>query len=148
MSSSQKSRKENNTANYIESLKDQVLSRWRDEVRGDPEQSAQILNLDDQELENHLPALTDKIIALLRGESVQDLEEDAAQHGRQRRALGYSVVPLVREFQIFRRVLVGIVQEIVGAEASAEEIESGRNLITDTIDLSMNVSHPAIHFGG
>lgn len=140
MSSSQKSRKENNTANYIESLKDQVLSRWRDEVRGDPEQSAQILNLDDQELENHLPALTDKIIALLRGESVQDLEEDAAQHGRQRRALGYSVVPLVREFQIFRRVLVGIVQEIVGAEASAEEIESGRNLITDTIDRSMNVS--------
>ena len=128
MSSVRKSRKSNKIANYIERLKDQVLSRWRDEVRGDPEQSAQINNLDDEKLGDHLPALTDKIIALLRGEPTQDLEEDAAQHGRQRRALGYSVVPLLRELQIFRRVLVGMVKEIIGAEVGAEEIENARNI--------------------
>ena len=55
-------------------------------------------------------------------------------------ALGYSVVPLLRELQIFRRVLTDMVQEIIGANISAEEIERGRNLIIDTIDSSMNVS--------
>ncbi len=84
--SSQKASKENKIANHIERLKDQVLSRWRDEVRGDPEQSAQIHNLDDKELEDHLPSLTDKIIALLRGEPIHDLEKTppstAASGGR------------------------------------------------------------------
>jgi hypothetical protein len=58
--SSEKASKENKIANHIERLKDQVLSRWRDQVRRDPEQSAQIHNLDDKELEDHLPSLTDK----------------------------------------------------------------------------------------
>src|SRR5271170_153168 len=140
MSSQQRSRKESKIANHIDHLKHEVLSRWRAEVRGDQEQWALVNALDDQELEDHLPALTDKIIASLRGEPTQDLEEDAAQHGRQRRALGYPVVTLLRELQIFRRVLIGMIREIIGTEIGAEEIESGRNLITDTIDRSMNVS--------
>jgi signal transduction histidine kinase len=130
----------NNIANHIESLKGEILTRWRDEVHRDAEQAAQIHQLDDEELEDHLPALTDKVIKLLRGASTQDLEEDAAQHGRQRRALGYSVVPLLRELQIFRRVLTDMLFHIVGADASAEKIERDRNVIIDTIDRSMNVS--------
>ena len=129
-----------NIANHIERLKDQVLSLWREQVRADPEQATQIHSLDDRELEDHLPALTQKIIALLRGEAAEDLEEDAAKHGRQRRALGYSVVSLLRELQIFRRVLIGMIHQIVGTNISAEEIERGRNLVVDAVDRSMNIS--------
>ena len=72
-------------ANQLELLKDQVLSRWREEVRRDPEQAAEVHNLDDKELEDHLPALANKIIASLESDVPQDLDQDAAQHGRQRR---------------------------------------------------------------
>jgi hypothetical protein len=51
-------------------------------------------------------------------------------------------VVLVQELQIFRRVLLNMVEEIVGGEAGAEEIERARRLIIDTIDRSMNVSIP------
>src|SRR6202035_3193971 len=113
------------------------ISRWRDEVRPNPELAALVHKLDDQELEDHLPALADKIIALLRGQSAEDFEEEAAQHGRQRRALGYPVVALLLELQTFRRVLTDMVHEIVGANLSAEEIERVRNLIIDSVDRSM-----------
>ena len=134
--------KANIIADYIERLKGQIVSRWREAVRRDPQQAAMTHKLDAQELQDHLPALTEKIIKLLRAEPepVEDIEGAAAQHGRQRRALGYSVVPLLRELQIFRRVLTDMVQEIVGTDVSAEEIERGRNLIIETIDLSMNAS--------
>ena len=71
---------------------------------------------------------------------LKHLEEDAAQHGRQRRALGFSVVPLLRELQIFRRVLTDLISQIVGTEVTIQDIERARNLIIDTIDRSMNVS--------
>jgi signal transduction histidine kinase/CheY-like chemotaxis protein len=127
-------------ASHIEHIKGEILARWREEVRRDPEQAALIHELDDEELRDHLPGLTDKVIRFLHGELSENLDEDAARHGRQRRALGYSVVPVLRELQIFRRVLTGMVQEIVGAQVSAEEIERGRNLIIDIVDRSMNIS--------
>lgn len=132
--------KANNIARHIEQLAGEILNRWRAEVLRNPEQAALIHNLDDEELKDHLPALTEKVIKILRGEPTENLEQDAAQHGRQRRALGYSVVPLLRELQIFRRVLIAAVHEIVGNDVPAEEIEHGRNLIIDTVDRSMNVS--------
>jgi len=101
-------------AGYIQQLKDQVIDRWREEVRSDPEQFALVHGLDDQELQDHLPALAGKIINLLRGESAEGLDEDAAQHGRHRRALGYSIIPLLRELQIFRQVLIQMTREIWG----------------------------------
>src|ERR1700722_18726711 len=129
-----------NMANYIEDLTGQVLARWRDEVRRDPERVAPIHHVGDRELEDHLSALIDKVIKLFRGETTDNLADIVARHGRQRRALGFSVVQLLREFQILRRVLIGTAQEIVGLDASTEEIERGRNLIIDTIDRSMNAS--------
>jgi hypothetical protein len=74
----------------------------------------------DQELEDHLPELTDKLIKLLRGEPTESLEEDAAKHGCQRRALGFSVVPLLRELQILRHVLTDMVREIAGTHLTAD----------------------------
>ena len=126
MNPTQKSRKKNKIANHINDLKSQVLSRWRELVRRDREQWRLVQNLDDRELEDHLPALTDKVIEALRSEETEGLDDDAAQHGRQRRELGYSVVALVRELQIFRRVLSDMITEIVGEEVTAEEIEHGR----------------------
>jgi len=67
-------------------------------------------------------------------DNADNLEEDAAQHGRQRRVLGYSVVPLLRELQIFRQVLLSMVEEIVGAAVSVGEIEQARNLIIEIVD--------------
>jgi signal transduction histidine kinase len=138
MSSQGGSRKEANSA--TESLRGKILARWRDEVHHDSQQAALIHKIGDQELEDHLPGLTDKVIRLLRREPTENLEEDAARHGRQRRTIGFSVVPLLRELQILRRVLTDMLQEIIGANASAEEIDRGRNLIVDTVDSSMNAS--------
>jgi signal transduction histidine kinase len=140
MSSPRKPRKANKMADQIERLKGQIITGWRDQVRPNPELAAVVEKLDDQELEDHLPALTDKIIRMLRGEQTKDFEEDAAQHGRQRRALGYSVVALLQELQVFRRALTDMVQEIAGGDASAEEIERVRNFIIDSVDRSMNIS--------
>ena len=127
-------------ADRIEQLKGQILDRWREEVRKDPVQAASVPHLDDQELKDHLPALTDKILKLLRGEQVTDLEADAASHGLQRRERGYSVVALLRELQIFRRVLTLMVREIVGADPSNAEVEKKRDLLDDIVDRSMNAS--------
>jgi signal transduction histidine kinase len=126
-------------ADYIRNLIHEVIVRWRDEVRRDPDQLAFIGRLDDKQLEDHLPALTEKIIKILRGEPADNLENDAAQHGRQRRVLGYSVVQLLQELQIFRRVLFDIVQEL-GTEVSVEEIDRSRDVIQDMIDRSVNAS--------
>ena len=125
MNSPRKLRKANKIANHIERLKGEIISRWRDEVRSNPELTALVHKLDDQELEDHLPALTDKIISLLRGETAKDLEEDAGQHGRQRRAAGYSVVSLLRELQIFRRVLTSMVREVVGENSRRRRNRAG-----------------------
>jgi signal transduction histidine kinase/CheY-like chemotaxis protein len=137
MSSTRKSRKQNKIGSGIER---RILSRWRELVRGDPGNGNLMHDLDDQELEDHLPALTDKVIKELRGEPTKNLDDDAAKHGRQRRALGFPVVSLLRELQIFRRVLTDMVEEIIGETVTADEIERGRNLIIDTVDRSMNVS--------
>jgi hypothetical protein len=47
-----------NIANQIESLKGEILARYRDEVRRDAEQAAQIHQLDDEERQDRMPALT------------------------------------------------------------------------------------------
>jgi signal transduction histidine kinase len=134
------SAREINIADRIEQLKGQILDRWREEVRKDPVQAASVHHLDDQELKDHLPALTDRILKLLRGEQVTDLEADAASHGLQRRKRGFSVVVLLRELQIFRRVLTLMVREIVGVDLSNEEVEKKRDLLDDIVDRSMNAS--------
>jgi hypothetical protein len=129
-----------NIADHIQSLADQILDRWREEVRRNSKQFALVHHLDDQEFQDHLPALIAKIVNLLRGEPVDNLEEDAAEHGRQRRALGYSVVSLLCELQIFRQVLLSMVGEIVGAAVSVGETEQARNLIIEIVDRSIKVS--------
>ena len=115
-------------ADQLEKLKDQIVDHWRREVRTSPEQAALVAHLDDLELQDHLPALTVRIIALLRGEPAEGLIEDAIEHGQQRYRDGYSVVQLLSEMQIFRRVLATMAYEIMGPGESAEQIHACRNL--------------------
>jgi signal transduction histidine kinase len=129
----------NRIADYLESVKAEVLDRWRAEVRKDPEQAAIVKKLDDRELQDHLPLLTDDIIQCLRGQPVRRLEAAAARHGRQRRRDGYQVVPLMRELQIFRQILLSMLDEIKG-QFNVDEINSVRDQITAIVDRSMNVS--------
>jgi two-component system, chemotaxis family, CheB/CheR fusion protein len=126
-------------ADQLIKIKDQILDHWRREVRSNPEQAALVAHLDDRELQDHLPALTERIIALLRGEPADGLIEDAVEHGRQRYQDGYSVVQLLREMQIFRRVLANMAYEIVEDE-NPEQVQTCRNLVVDIIDRSMNAS--------
>ena len=44
-----------NIASHIEHLKGEIMARWREEVRRDPEQAALIHKLDDQELQGSSP---------------------------------------------------------------------------------------------
>jgi hypothetical protein len=55
MNSETDSHKAANIASHIKHLKEEILARWRQEVRRDPEQAALIHKLDDQELQDHLP---------------------------------------------------------------------------------------------
>jgi hypothetical protein len=67
----------NNIANHIESLKGEILTRWRDELHRDAEQAAQIHQLDDEELEDHLPALTDMLFPIVGADaSAEKIERD------------------------------------------------------------------------
>ncbi len=129
----------NRIADCLESLKAHVLERWRAEVRNNPEQAETVSKLDDRELQDHLPLLTDDIIQCLRGQPVDRLEGAAARHGRQRRRDGYQVIPLMRELQIFRRVLLSMLDEIK-SQFSADQVNSARDQIITIVDRSMNVS--------
>jgi signal transduction histidine kinase len=124
----------------LQDLKREIIVRWREEVRQDPDQPEFIRDLEDQEFTDHFPALAEKVIKLLRGQSVESVEGEAAQHGRQRRSLGYSVVQVLRELQTFRRVLADSVQRIVGPNIKGEALDRSRKAIVDIVDRSMNVS--------
>jgi signal transduction histidine kinase/CheY-like chemotaxis protein len=124
----------------LQDLKREIIVRWREEVRQDPDQPEFIRDLEDQEFTDHFPSLAEKVIKLLRGQSVESVEGEAAQHGRQRRSLGYSVVQVLRELQTFRRVLADSVQRIVGPNIKGEALDRSRKAIVDIVDRSMNVS--------
>jgi signal transduction histidine kinase/CheY-like chemotaxis protein len=124
----------------LQDLMREIIVRWGEEVRQDPDQPEFIRDLEDQEFTDHFPALAEKVIKLLRGQSVESVEGEAAQHGRQRRSLGYSVVQVLCELQTFRRVLADSVQTIVGSNIKGEALDRSRKAIVDIVDRSMNVS--------
>ena len=60
--------------------------------------------MDDRELLDHLPALTEALIRVLQGEEETLAEDDARRHGHQRRLDGYSVVDVSGTDNIQARV--------------------------------------------
>ena len=53
-------------ADYLEEHKDEILDRWRRAAEAEPPQGARLAKMDDAELLDHLPALTEALIGVLR----------------------------------------------------------------------------------
>ena len=72
-------------AKYLEQHKNEILDRWRDAAKAESAQAERLAKMDDRELLDHLPALTEALIKTLRGEEKKSLiEDDARRHGHQR----------------------------------------------------------------
>jgi hypothetical protein len=98
-------------ADYLEQHKHEIIERWRKAAENEPAQAERLAKMDDGELLDHLPALTEAVIGVLRGEKESLVEEDARLHGHQRRLDGYSVMDLLWELTTFRRLLLALLDE-------------------------------------
>ena len=126
-------------ADYLEQHKDEILDRWRNAAKEESAQAERLAKMDDSELLDHLPALTEALIGVLRGEEESLVEDDARRHGHQRRLDGYSVVDVLWELTIFRRVFLAVMQEASGAVAESIRVD-GSTTILDLLDLCARAS--------
>ena len=126
-------------ADFLEDHKDEILDRWRKAAEAEPAQGARLAKMDDGELLDHLPALTEALIGVLRGAQKSLVEEDARRHGHQRRLDGYNVVDVLWELTIFRRVFLDALNE--ASEAVADWIPvDGSTTILNLLDLCAKAS--------
>jgi hypothetical protein len=126
-------------ADYLDRHKDEILDRWRSEAEGESAQAERLARMDDRELLDHLPALTAALIGVLRGEQESLVEEDARQHGHQRRLDGYSVVDVLWELTILRRVFLAVLDEASEAVANWIPVDGSRTIL-DLLDLCARAS--------
>ncbi len=113
--------------------RDEVMERWRAMVQGTiaPE------SMGAAELDNHLPAFVDEIIAVLRDQAglespVPLVEESgtASGHGEQRLRLGFSLDAVVREYGALRDAIV----ETARAASSEITFAEMQSVFTSTIE--------------
>jgi signal transduction histidine kinase len=126
-------------ADYLEQHKDEILDRWRNAAEAESTQADRLAKMDDRELLDHLPALTEALIGVLRGEEKSLAEEDARRHGHQRRLDGYKVVDVLWELTIFRRVFLAVLDDASEAVADWIPVEGSR-IILDLLDLCVRAS--------
>ena len=130
-----------NIAAHLEQIKGQIIVRWREEARREPMHAKALESLDNRRLEDHLPALTEKVIQRLRGgTAASDVEEEGRLHGQQRRHDGYTVVDVMKELNLYRRVLLGAVDEVTAQDAPPADIVQARRVILEQVDRSVNAS--------
>jgi signal transduction histidine kinase/CheY-like chemotaxis protein len=127
-------------AAHLEQLKGQIIARWREELRLDPLHAGVIEHFENRRLEDHLPALTGEVIECLRGKAPANIEEDGRRHGQQRRRDGFTVVQVMRELNLYRRVLLNTVDELLAQGAAPEDIVHARRLMLELVDRSVNAS--------
>src|SRR5262245_55458835 len=99
-------------AQTIQQQQEQLLEKWRSEVRRLPTAR----NMDAPTLNDHIPSLLDHLAAALmagESESVLDLQlEHGPQiHGTQRLRAGFDVVEVVAEYNILREILDRVAEE-------------------------------------
>jgi signal transduction histidine kinase len=126
-------------ADYLKSHRDEILARWRLAAKSQSEQSRRLAELDDSELLDHIPAITDALILSLHGEASSKIEDDSRRHGHQRRLKGYSVIDVLWELTIFRRVFLAILHDASNA-IEEQIILEGRHRILDLMDLCARAS--------
>jgi len=121
-------------ADYLENHKHEILRRWRRAAKQESKESKRLAKLDDKELLDHIPAITEALIAVWRGQDSSQVSADCARHGSQRRVDGYTVVDVLWELTIFRRVFLTVLRDASkGVEESA--VIEGRKTILDLLDL-------------
>src|SRR5271154_2100642 len=126
-------------ADYLEQHKDEILDRWRKAAEAESTQAERLAKMDDRELLDHLPALTDALIGVLRGEEESRGEDDARRHGHQRRLDGYGVVDVLWDLTIFRRVFLGVLDEASADVADWIPVH-GSKTILNLLDLCARAS--------
>ena len=126
-------------ADYLEQHKDEILDRWRQAAEMESAQAERLARMDDRELLDHLPALTEALIRVLQGEEETLAEDDARRHGHQRRLDGYSVVDVLWELTIFRRVFLAVLDEASTAVADWIPVD-GSTTILNLLDLCVRAS--------
>lgn len=99
-------------ADYLEAQQTTATDQWLMAVRRDPEIAA-ANRLTHQQLLDHLPEIYQECCAFLRTRDpavlVEDAKSDAQTHGEIRWADGYKIAELIRELEVFRGILGGIV---------------------------------------
>ena len=126
-------------ADYLEQHQDEILERWRKAAKQESEQSKRLAALDDQELVAHMPAITEAMIAVLRGEESSRISESCRRHGHQRRLDGFTVLDGLWELTIFRRVFLAVLRAASKGVEEAVKVE-GRKTILDLLDLCARCS--------
>jgi signal transduction histidine kinase len=127
-------------ADNLEQHKDEILARWRNAAtRQESAQSKRLAELDDKELLDHLPAIAEAMICVLRGEKPSRIEDASRRHGHQRRLDGYSVLDVLWELTILRHVFLAVLRE---ASEGIEEVavDAGTKTILDVLDLCARAS--------
>lgn len=122
---------------YLIDRKAALLTSWREFVRADERLPVYRLAFTDAELEDHLPDLLDSIAANLRGDEVPEdvIRLPAIRHGSTRRAQGYSILQVIWEFAIFRKLLRESL-ELLTTQISSEVLYVVRESVLELTDLS------------
>ena len=102
----------NSLGELIELHRDELLARWREQVRQLP--AAQ--NLDTPTLNDHIPSLIEELAYALRTRSEEAAEEILVEgsppiHGRQRLQVGFDIEEVVGEYNSLRRCIHEIAEE-------------------------------------
>ena len=122
----------------LEQRKDEILAQsQRREARIG--QMKRLAELDDKDLLDHLPAITEAMICVLRGENPSRIEDASRRHAHQRRLDGYSVLDVLWELTILRHVFLAVLRE---ASEGVEEmaVDAGTKTILDVLDLCARAS--------
>ncbi len=129
----------NEIAAYIESRKADLLRHWRDLAAAHPHQPTR--HLSDEELEDHLPEITDQIIRALCGEYTKDaIDQDGRTHGHRRRQDGYSVGDVAWELALYRHLMVNQVEEALLAANEVQNGNESRKLVIQLMDRCLRTS--------
>ncbi|HEY8516903.1 MAG TPA: ATP-binding protein [Candidatus Binatia bacterium] len=127
-------------ADVIDAERESILRRWRDEARNAPPAAQRALT--DIDLEDHLPQLLRELARTMRGEPTPQVEHDGAQHGRQRRELGYEVDECLCEMHLFRTVLLDVVEarrDLI-AGSPGDDLVAARRRLFELLDRSVQAS--------
>ncbi len=97
-------------ADILEENKPQIIQQWLSAAKQDAKLAA--VKLSDQERVDHLPIMTDEMIAKSRGNDISRTGlEAAASHGKTRFEQGYSISLILREAAILQDVVSRCIQE-------------------------------------